>query len=160
MESVSIVSLLTHKEFRFLYPVLPMAMHICGKYLSSATGTEVTEVTEEVDEDTDGEDSAAEDTEVTEKTESEDSHETQMYKRKWCVVMFLIVTNLPLAMYTSLLHQRGTIHVMKYLSDEAALGEDVNYLFLMPCHSTPYYRSAAGGWGQVGLRGQEAVSMA
>ena len=26
-------SLLAHKEFRFLFPVLPMAMHVCGVYL-------------------------------------------------------------------------------------------------------------------------------
>ena len=60
------------------------------------------------------------------------------------LVGVLIITNLPVALYTSLLHQRGTLDVMKYVHEETKF-EQVNYnsinvLFLMPCHSTPYYR--------------------
>eukprot|EP00058_Branchiostoma_floridae_P016052 XP_002601540.1 hypothetical protein BRAFLDRAFT_230607 [Branchiostoma floridae] len=55
-------------------------------------------------------------------------------------VVFLLVTNLPLALYTSLVHQRGTVDVMSFLSQEADRhGQDMSVLFLMPCHSTPFY---------------------
>ncbi|CAN6725330.1 unnamed protein product [Malus baccata var. baccata] len=44
---------------------------------------------------------------------------------------FLLSTNIPMALYMSLVHQRGTEDVTYYLSKEV--------LFLMPCHTTPYY---------------------
>ncbi|ESP05347.1 hypothetical protein LOTGIDRAFT_181193, partial [Lottia gigantea] len=53
-------------------------------------------------------------------------------------VIILMITNIPLALYFSLIHQRGTILVTKYLYDES-LEKEVDILFLMPCHSTPYY---------------------
>jgi hypothetical protein len=37
------------------------------------------------------------------------------------------------------LWQRGTEDVMYYLSKEAHDGRVKSVLFLMPCHSTPYY---------------------
>ena len=33
--SLFLCSLLEHKEFRFIFPVLPLAMHVCGRYLHS-----------------------------------------------------------------------------------------------------------------------------
>ncbi|XP_019640115.1 PREDICTED: GPI mannosyltransferase 3-like [Branchiostoma belcheri] len=55
-------------------------------------------------------------------------------------VALLLVTNLPLALYTSLVHQRGTVDVMSYLSQQAdRQGQHMSVLFLMPCHSTPFY---------------------
>lgn len=57
----------------------------------------------------------------------------------------LLVSNLVLALYTGLIHQRGTLDVMSHLqrlcevsSDSARPQSDV--FFLMPCHSTPFYR--------------------
>ncbi len=45
-------SLLAHKEFRFLFPVLPMAMHVCGVYLHTVCDgvTEAEDNEEEEDE--------------------------------------------------------------------------------------------------------------
>ncbi|EEE56164.1 hypothetical protein OsJ_05068 [Oryza sativa Japonica Group] len=54
-------------------------------------------------------------------------------------VILLILTNVPMALYMSLYHQRGTEDVMFYLSREAQDGRVKSVLFLMPCHSTPYY---------------------
>ncbi|KAK6179580.1 hypothetical protein SNE40_011906 [Patella caerulea] len=53
-------------------------------------------------------------------------------------VIILIITNIPAALYFSLIHQRGTIVVMKFLYDEST-EKETDILFLMPCHSTPYY---------------------
>ncbi|KJE90215.1 GPI mannosyltransferase 3 [Capsaspora owczarzaki ATCC 30864] len=57
---------------------------------------------------------------------------------KLCIA-FLVLVSAPLALYTSLVHQRGTIDVMQELRTEASQGRVSHVLFLMPCHSTPYY---------------------
>ena len=67
-----------------------------------------------------------------------DSHKSNLSKAK-ILVIILVLTNIPAAMYFSLIHQRGTISVMKYIYD-ASQEKNVDVLFLMPCHSTPYYR--------------------
>lgn len=63
---------------------------------------------------------------------------------KVSVIVVLLVFNIPVALYFSLIHQRGTIDVMFYLYKEAKKEPQNNaamsVLFLMPCHSTPYYR--------------------
>lgn len=57
----------------------------------------------------------------------------------------LLVSNLAAALYTGLIHQRGTLDVMTHLhtlcnvsSTSSPLQPDI--VFLMPCHSTPFYR--------------------
>ena len=62
---------------------------------------------------------------------------------KTFVIVCLISTNLPIALYTCLIHQRGTVDVMTFLYAEAQKPTSnnlMNVLFLMPCHSTPFYR--------------------
>lgn len=71
-------------------------------------------------------------------TRQRESHKNNLSKAKIFVII-LLVTNIPAAMYFSLIHQRGTILVMKYIHD-ASLEKNIDVLFLMPCHSTPYYR--------------------
>ena len=59
------------------------------------------------------------------------------------MVLFLALTNIPLAIYTSTVHQKGTTDVMEYIQIESSKLRSVNdmsVLFLMPCHSTPFYR--------------------
>lgn len=59
------------------------------------------------------------------------------------LVLFLAVTNIPMALYTSTVHQRGSIDVMGYIHDESfkpASEDGMSVLFLMPCHSTPFFR--------------------
>ncbi|KAG0553836.1 hypothetical protein KC19_12G042800 [Ceratodon purpureus] len=62
-------------------------------------------------------------------------------KKLWAVFTMLLLTNLPAAFYTSLIHQRGSEAVMGYLASEAQAGRVERVLFLMPCHATPYYSS-------------------
>lgn len=59
------------------------------------------------------------------------------------LVLFLAITNIPLALYTSTVHQKGAIDVMDHIqarSANLASDNDMSVLFLMPCHSSPYYR--------------------
>ncbi|KAL8616018.1 hypothetical protein ACOMHN_014980 [Nucella lapillus] len=63
-----------------------------------------------------------------------------------CLMLFLALTNLPLLLYFSLIHQRGTMDVMTFLHQaalkrggEGGIGGGMEVLFLMPCHSTPFY---------------------
>lgn len=59
-------------------------------------------------------------------------------------IVFLVVSNLPIVMYTSLMHQRGTMDVMNFIYKETKYDvknyNEMNVMFLMPCHSTPFYR--------------------
>ncbi|XP_060065292.1 GPI mannosyltransferase 3-like [Ylistrum balloti] len=64
-------------------------------------------------------------------------HKYNLMKAKIFVVM-LVVINIPAALYFGLIHQRGTVVVMKYLYDQS-LDKSMDILFLTPCHSTPYY---------------------
>ncbi|KAL5579162.1 hypothetical protein UlMin_011604 [Ulmus minor] len=50
-------------------------------------------------------------------------------------ILLLLATNVPMALYMSLVHQ----DVMNHLSKEALEGKVNNGLFVMPCHTTPYY---------------------
>ncbi|KAK7913076.1 hypothetical protein WMY93_013287 [Mugilogobius chulae] len=96
-----VYSLLPHKEFRFIYPVLPLCIIFCGNSLASL--------------------------------------------KSWrpIVAGILAVSNLLPALYTGLIHQRGTLDVMDHLQSLCDINNSKNLqpnvLFLMPCHSTPYY---------------------
>ena len=72
------------------------------------------------------------------KQKQHDSHRGNLTKAKIFVII-LVLTNIPMAVYFGLIHQRGTISLMKYIYD-ASQEKSVDVLFLMPCHSTPYYR--------------------
>ncbi|XP_035215572.1 GPI mannosyltransferase 3-like isoform X5 [Stegodyphus dumicola] len=48
-----------------------------------------------------------------------------------------LLVNIPLSIYMGLFHQRGSIDAALRLAD--LVTENSNVLFLMPCHSTPYY---------------------
>ncbi|XP_012265530.2 GPI mannosyltransferase 3 [Athalia rosae] len=53
----------------------------------------------------------------------------------------LVLTNLVPAIYFCLIHQRGSLDVMKILHQESITTRyyDMNILFLTPCHATPLY---------------------
>lgn len=93
---ISIYSLLPHKEFRFIFPIVPILHMISAYGLLQLTGSK---------------------------------------KRSKQLMIFLLLTQLPLSLYLSLWHQRGVMDVMHYLRDQPT--ESIS--FLMPCHSTPYY---------------------
>ncbi|XP_039195883.1 GPI mannosyltransferase 3 isoform X4 [Crotalus tigris] len=94
------VGVLRHKEFRFIYSILPICMLFCG-------------------------------------------HSLAQLKRRWrrAAVSFLLSSSLLLALYTGLVHQRGTLDVMVYLRElcNPLAREQTSILLLMPCHSTPLY---------------------
>lgn len=189
--TIFIYSFLSHKEFRFLLPILPISMHYCGIYFQSlcrkprikkkklrkkSEGTvsksnsssdsfvssdnsntpkvqqntgHVHVIDGAVDEsqDTDAASCSPENSNqstATSTTRTEDPFEKQQRKHKYNLkkakyfVLILIGVNLIPAMYFGVMHQRGTTVVMKYLYDES-LEKDMDVLFLMPCHSTPYY---------------------
>ena len=68
----------------------------------------------------------------------DDKHKSRLSKAYFLLIL-LVVTNGPVALYFSLMHQKGAVTIMKYLHDED-INKPANVLFLMPCHSTPYYR--------------------
>ncbi|XP_055373326.1 GPI mannosyltransferase 3 [Condylostylus longicornis] len=62
----------------------------------------------------------------------------------WVVAIILLIGNAIPNYYLSLVHQRGTLEVMPFLAEISKVYTDevnsrANILFLMPCHSTPYY---------------------
>ena len=161
-------SFLSHKEFRFIFPVLPLAMYQCGLYLHSIThasphnepGSKTTtqpasQPTSCTDHDNHASHSKHNSMDPPENSENDkvikDNKSKVTEKKKmsgvWksnVILSVLIMTNLPVALYTCLLHQRGTIDVMTFVQEETKY-EQVNYntinvMFLMPCHSTPFYR--------------------
>ncbi|XP_035276010.1 GPI mannosyltransferase 3 [Anguilla anguilla] len=96
--TVIVYSFLGHKEFRFIYPVVPLCMVFCGFSLASL----------------------------------------KAWKRP--AASALLVLNLILALYTGLVHQRGTLDVMSHLRQLCDItNPQPEILFLMPCHSTPFY---------------------
>ncbi|CAK7338082.1 unnamed protein product [Dovyalis caffra] len=111
-----VYSILGHKEFRFVLPVLPIALMFSGYSLAAM---------------------ARSDTDSRRKV-SPDSHMKRPSKVGFAI-FFLLVTNIPMALYMSLVHQRGTEDVMIYLSKEAQNDKVKSILFLTPCHATPYY---------------------
>ncbi|XP_044463121.1 mannosyltransferase APTG1 [Mangifera indica] len=111
---LAIYSLLGHKEFRFVLPVLPLALMFSGYNLAK--------------------------TERTDNKKKSSLHDHSKWPTKTqFTIFFLLATNIPMAMYMSLVHQRGAEDVMNYLSKEAQNEKVKSVLFLMPCHATPYY---------------------
>nr|GMC90353.1 GPI mannosyltransferase 3 [Ipomoea batatas] len=114
---LGIYSLLGHKEFRFVLPILPIALMFSG-YSLARIG-------------------------VPSKSNDRDKRFSRTsyscLSQKHLAIVFLLITNLPMALYMSMVHQRGTEDVMNYLSVEAVDGNVRNILFLTPCHATPYY---------------------
>ncbi|EPQ03932.1 GPI mannosyltransferase 3, partial [Myotis brandtii] len=95
-----IYSMLSHKEFRFIYPVLPFCMVFCGYSLNHL----------------------------------------KMWKKP--ALSFLFLSNMLLALYTGLVHQRGTLDVMTHIQELGYnnLNKSAASVFvMMPCHSTPFY---------------------
>ncbi|KAI8993328.1 Alg9-like mannosyltransferase family-domain-containing protein [Pilobolus umbonatus] len=98
---IAIYSLLPHKEFRFLYPLMPILLIIGAYGLNNLTFPKY---------------------------------------RKWLIIL-LLLTQIPMALYFCLYHQRGVIDVMLWLRNESQKPNDypISVGVLMPCHSTPWY---------------------
>ncbi|KAL4018677.1 hypothetical protein IC575_022294 [Cucumis melo] len=114
---LGIHSLLGHKEFRFVLPILPIALMFSGYSLAALRYQ----------------------TSPNSKREKSRNLHTKRPMKMSLATIFLLATNIPMGLYMSLVHQRGTEDVMNHLAREAANGKVKRILFLMPCHSTPYY---------------------
>ncbi|XP_049359842.1 mannosyltransferase APTG1 isoform X2 [Solanum verrucosum] len=114
---LAIYSLLGHKEFRFVLPVLPIALMFSGYWLATIGWPDKSNGRGK---------------------RSPSSHDRCSGKLQ-LAVLFLAVSNIPMAFYMSMVHQRGTEDVMNYLSVEADSGKVKSVLFFTPCHATPYY---------------------
>jgi len=62
----------------------------------------------------------------------------------WLVAIVILVSNVIPAGYLGFVHQQGTLNAMDKLASIASdykteNGQSAKFLFLMPCHSTPYY---------------------
>lgn len=120
-------SLLPHKEFRFIYPVLPFCMFFCGKSLFH--GCILSFLASCVD--------------IVFLSSGTSLAHLKAWRRTAATV--LLVANLVPALYTGLIHQRGTLDVMSHLQTLCDVSSVPTHplpdvLFLMPCHSTPFYR--------------------
>ena len=93
-------SCLSHKEFRFILPLLPMLI-----YINNSSTREVRRVTE--------------------------------FKRKFYIGLF-VLSNLIPGIYFSLIHQRGSLEIMKTIRNDLT-SDQSDILFLTPCHATPLY---------------------
>ncbi|XP_030313201.1 GPI mannosyltransferase 3 isoform X4 [Calypte anna] len=93
------VGMLSHKEFRFIYPVLPFCMVFCGYSLK------------------------------------------HLKAWKKSAAGFLLLSNLLPALYTGLVHQRGSLDVMSHIQHLCSDSHQSNtsVFIMMPCHSTPFY---------------------
>ncbi|XP_078443491.1 alg9-like mannosyltransferase family isoform X2 [Wolffia australiana] len=113
---LGVYSILGHKEFRFVLPVLPLALVFSGYFLATAPAPSCHL-----------------------RKQRKSSSFYQLCPSRKTLVLFLIATNVPMALYMSLVHQRGSEDVMNFLAHEARDGKAKAILFLTPCHATPYY---------------------
>ncbi|KAK4318396.1 hypothetical protein Pmani_010592 [Petrolisthes manimaculis] len=107
--SLLVYSCLAHKEFRFLLPLVPLCLCVAGDY-------------------------------ITLKVSKHHRRSRHSSTSRNGVLAYLVLPNLVLAFYISAIHQRGPLEVMSALADEVGPPPSrARFLFLTPCHSTPYY---------------------
>ena len=117
------LSLTSHKEFRFVLPLLPIGCVLSGHALNV------------IDEKTLGK--------FTGQTNRSQSQQWRGWRSMFVNAVFIsMFLNFSVAAFLSLVHQRGAIDVMNFLSEE---GRSTNARrlravhFLTSCHATPYY---------------------
>ena len=94
--SVLFLSMLEHKEMRFLQPILPLLFYSVAKKLHRWTQSAPTSL----------------------------------------VFSVLMLFNMPIAVYLSMVHQRGVVDVSVWLGQQTNVS---SAMFLMPCHSAPMH---------------------
>ena len=125
--TLAALSTISHKEVRFIYPLLPLLHVITAPVITSFFS----------------------DTQIPTPSVSNKVVSTT-FKRK-SILAFLVAVNILTASYTTQVHQRGVLDVLTFLRTEyetAAFssipGEHSHFTndafvgFLMPCHSTPW----------------------
>ncbi|XP_064087065.1 GPI mannosyltransferase 3-like isoform X4 [Macrobrachium nipponense] len=104
-----IIICLSHKEFRFLLPILPLCLCIASDYIAYELSSQSKKA------------------------------EKNVVWRAMIILIFLILPNGLALVYLGLVHQRGPLDAISVLRKEIASHKNPSVLFLMPCHSTPYY---------------------
>ncbi|BCR83238.1 putative glycosylphosphatidylinositol-alpha 1,2 mannosyltransferase [Aspergillus chevalieri] len=114
-----VLSLISHKEVRFIYPILP-SLHILSA------------------------------TPLLETFYPAVSRSSRIYTPRRLTLIFILIVNVFIALYTTIYHASGTINVLSYLRDQhdrhttpnhaqsPSSGPGISTGFLMPCHSTPW----------------------
>ena len=115
-----VLSLISHKEVRFIYPLLPTLHVLTAPPLVDFFLPAVT-------------------------------HSNRAYMPRRLSLVFLLLVNITVAIYTSVYHASGTINVLSYLRNQQqahnpvgksayspGASQRITAGFLMPCHSTPW----------------------
>ncbi|KAI9751639.1 MAG: Aminopeptidase 2 mitochondrial [Chaenotheca gracillima] len=117
---IAALSVISHKEVRFIYPLLP-ALHLLAAEGAASL--------------------------LWSNSPSASSASQQALRRtRKGVMVWVLAVNIVIAAYTSLVHQRGVLDVMSFLRhdhevrdlDTSQSTKDMTVGFLMPCHSTPW----------------------
>ncbi|KAJ3327761.1 hypothetical protein HDU76_011178 [Blyttiomyces sp. JEL0837] len=122
--SIFVYSCLGHKEFRFMMPLLPLALICAGRGLSALQIPSANK---------------KKDGERGNSKGRKHQLSNSEYSWKGRALGFFFVLNAMAAVYFSLVHQRGVVDVMWWLRKEISTNSVDGILFLMPCHSTPLY---------------------
>lgn len=103
-----VLSKLSHKEFRFLLPVMHLSMVIVGVTLQEMTRRGI-----------------------------KLGSFILGYKTAFSIALVTLFVELLITGYMGIYHQRGVLDAVEFVSESAS--DNANVLYLMPCHSTPYY---------------------
>jgi phosphatidylinositol glycan class B len=123
LTAIGVLSLVSHKEFRFIYPILPTLLILASPYVASYFTS----------------------------PESSSSASATPFLRNKRVLAGLVALNVVIGGYLSLFHQPAALRVLSFLRSEyeriypdrldihAPPADDPLFaLFLTPCHSTPW----------------------
>mmetsp|Transcript_43448 Transcript_43448/g.82910 ORF Transcript_43448/g.82910 Transcript_43448/m.82910 type:complete len:586 (-) Transcript_43448:188-1945(-) len=112
---VAVHSFIPHKEFRFLLPVLPLLLMYAGRALATVQPA------------------------WTNHSAPGAGWQRRFWNRR-ALLLGILITQVPAALYLSVVHQRGSLAVMPFLASEAENGRvrGGGILFLTPCHATPF----------------------
>lgn len=107
------LSLISHKEVRFIYPLLPSLHILTAPVLVNYSLPAI-------------------------------YRSSRVYTPRRLTLLFLLVANIAIALYTTIYHASGTLNVLGYLRDQHQAHSQppsspgISAGFLMPCHSTPW----------------------
>ncbi len=110
-------SILAHKEQRFLLPLVPLLCIFSGVFLA---------------------DYAADNGKAEKDVRFEDYWKSVRNRAKRALLA-LAIFNIPIALYTGMIHQLGPMDVTRVIHDEAQTFGNVSVWFLTPCYSAPLY---------------------
>ena len=125
-----------HKEFRFLFSILPITNIFCGIALHHFLNPKKKKKN---DSSSSSSSSSYDSSDSSDSSFVHFSFENVSFKIVF-FVFFLFLVNLFFAFYFSFSHQRGTVDLIEHIRTDLQFDSpSTKILFLMPCHSTPFY---------------------